>query len=111
MVSALVVSAGNFTFTNPLAAAVSLHALARRYQRARDNSDAAIRADLAALVRSVDEVEQANSDFAVPTADGQWIGEATDTDDRGKVKTILAARTFISNEMSQGPAEMAAVGY
>jgi hypothetical protein len=107
IVSALIVSAGYFKFTNALAASVSLHALARRYQRARDNSDAAIRADLAALACPVDDVSDASGEFAVQTLDGQWIGEATDTDDRGKVKCILAARTFISSEMSQGPAVLA----
>jgi hypothetical protein len=103
IVSALAISDQYFSFTSALAASISLHALARRYQHGRDNSDGAIRADLAALVRAVDEVEQADGDFMITTTDGCWIGEATDIDDRRKTKCILAARTFISSEMSQAP--------
>jgi hypothetical protein len=107
IVSALIISAGHFSFTSALAASVSLHALARRFQRGRDNSDAAIRADLAALATPVDDVLEASGDFRVLTADGQWIGEPTETEDRGKLKTILAVRTFVSSDMTEDPATLA----
>jgi hypothetical protein len=107
LVSALAVSAGHFSFTSALAASVSLHALARRYERGSNNSAAAIRADLVALMRPVDDVLEGSNDFTIPAGDGQWVGEATEVDDRGKVKCILAARSFISVDMTASATALA----
>jgi hypothetical protein len=78
-----------FRCENMLLADVGLHALARRYERGADRSDAAVLRDLVPLARSAATV---NGEFAIPTADnGCWIGRVT----RVRGASVLAVRTFV----------------
>jgi len=69
-------------------ASVSLHALARRYQRGQDTTEAAIFADLAALARDFRAVTSPRFTVAVPG--GVWVGESVNVD----AAQILAVRTY-----------------
>jgi hypothetical protein len=102
----LAVSGGQFKFDTILLASVSLHALARRYQRAFDNSDAAVGADLFALASSLSGAVDAGDEFAVPLGDGRWVGNVTEIEDRGERVLIAVVRTFRSDDM---PVRMHAV--
>jgi hypothetical protein len=93
----LEVSAGRFWFDHTPVALVSLHGLARRYQRAFDMSDAAVCADLYSLATAGGDVE--DGEFAVPAGDGQWVGNVAEVEDRGEPVRILAARSFRSEDM------------
>jgi hypothetical protein len=68
---------------------VSLHALARRYQRGRDTTEAAIFADLAALESGFRRVIT-SSRFTVPVPGGAWVGEVANADGSAH----LAVRTY-----------------
>jgi hypothetical protein len=52
-----------------------LHALARRYQRGVDRSDAAVLSDLWELAQAFPEQALTGGDFRVPADGGYWIGE------------------------------------
>jgi len=94
------VSAGRFESDTLRLASVPLHALARRFQRARDVSDAATRADLAALAVPRPDMLAAGGEFAVPLSDGQWVGTVAEIEDRGEPVPILAVRSFIAADMT-----------
>jgi hypothetical protein len=51
-----------------------LHALARRYQRGHDRSDAAVMADLWELAQAFPKRALAGGDFRVPAGGGYWVG-------------------------------------
>lgn len=69
-----------------------LHALARRYERGRDRSDAAVLADLFALAEAYPERVLTLGDFRVPAGSGgAWIGECV----RYTGRPFLTARTFV----------------
>jgi hypothetical protein len=70
-------------------AAVSLHALARRYQRGRDTSETAIFADLARLADNFRLVVTLPR-FAIAVPGGTWVGEPMNTGEA----TVLAVRTY-----------------
>ena len=70
-------------------AAVSLHALARRYQRGRDTSETSIFADLAGLADDFRQVVTLPR-FAVAVPGGTWVGEPMNTGEA----TVLAVRTY-----------------
>lgn len=73
-------------------AAVSLHALARRYQRGGDCSEAAIFGDLADLAPFAQETGLPPAvRFALPLAHGCWCGERVQVDGR----MVLAVRTYL----------------
>jgi hypothetical protein len=96
----LAVSARRFEFDEVPAAAVPLHALARRFQRGWHVSDAAICADLSALaVPCVDTLDR-GGDFDVPLRDGRWVGTVTEIDYRGEPVRILVVRSFKSDDMT-----------
>jgi hypothetical protein len=96
----LIVSPEQFQFHHVPIASIALHALARRFQRAWDNSDSAIYADLLALAWPSAEVLARGGDFNVPVADGQWVGAVTEIEDRGKAVSILVVRSFVSVGMT-----------
>jgi hypothetical protein len=70
-------------------AAVSLHALARRYQRGWDTSDTAIFADLAVLAHDFRQAVMLPR-FAVAVSGGTWVGEPMNAGE----STVLAVRTY-----------------
>jgi hypothetical protein len=69
-----------------------LHALARRYQRGADRSDAAILSDLMALAEAFPAAAPAGGDFRVPVGHGFWKGELVQYGGGPH----LAARTFVA---------------
>jgi hypothetical protein len=70
-------------------ASVSLHALARRYQRGWDTSDTAIFAELAVLAHDFRQAV-ALPRFAVAVPGGAWVGEPMNAGE----SMVLAVRTF-----------------
>jgi hypothetical protein len=99
----LIVSPELFRFGNTPVASVPLHALARRFQRGWDVSDAAVRADLAALACPCPDVLASGGEFTVPLADGCWVGTVTEIEARGEPARILVVRSFIGAHMSARP--------
>jgi hypothetical protein len=96
----LLASFERFRFDQVPVATLPLHALARRYQRGWDNSDAAICGDLRALAAPHPETLAAGEDFNVDVADGAWIGNVTEIQYRGEPLLILAVRSFVSLAVS-----------
>jgi hypothetical protein len=82
-----------FFYFHGLMACVSLHALARRYQRAFDSLDAAIRADMIAL--AIASTGPQTGRFSVRCPDGAWAGRAQST-------WCLGVRTFLSEDQLAG---------
>jgi hypothetical protein len=82
-----------FKFFQELIAAVSLHALARRFERGIDNTDAAIRADLIALAgAAVNSAIGPSGQFQISVADGAWGGRMH----RVNADTVIqSVRTFL----------------
>lgn len=72
-------------------AAVSLHALARWYQRNPDTSEAALLRDLAPLSAS----QETATPFTVATPHGCWVGELVIRQDDDQMRAIHSARTFL----------------
>jgi hypothetical protein len=68
-----------------------LHAVARRFERGTDRSDAAVLADLLELACAFPERAMAGGDFRVATRDGYWLGELVSYDGQ----PFLTARTFM----------------
>jgi hypothetical protein len=75
---------------------VSLHALARRFQRGENSSVEAVLRDLGALAEP-----PAGSVDAVATSDGVWLGEITDANDTGqpgRTVRLRSVRSFVGGE-------------
>jgi hypothetical protein len=81
---------------------VCLHALARRFQRGRDRSEAAVLTDLSELGRGFVEQEPGSGTICVPG--GQWRGGVSRTEVSGQdgevvsTSTALTIRTFIDGD-------------
>jgi hypothetical protein len=72
---------------------IGLHALARRYQRGADYSDAAVLDDLRVLARDGLAAFKAGGEFAIPApSGGRWIG-AVRPEDR-----VVIIRTYFGND-------------
>jgi hypothetical protein len=83
-------------------ATISLHALARRFQRGKDKSHEAICEDFLALfLANIADYETFPTDenFSIPTADGAWLGLTceVDTEDQ-KSHRQFVVRTFMDND-------------
>lgn len=79
----------HFREERAIIADIGMHALARRYQRVADHSDAAVLADLKALAPKWRDTA---GEFRVPApSGGEWIGAVTTV--RGA--PVLAVRTFV----------------
>jgi hypothetical protein len=74
-------------------AVVSLHALARRYQRGRHSSETAIFADLAGLADNFRQVVMLPR-FAIAVPGGTWVGEPMNAGEA----TVLAVRTYYDTD-------------
>jgi len=74
---------------------ISLHALARRFERGRDRSSAAVLADMERLASPADEADE-----RVPTADGHWIGDVITAGDGGAGRTLRlrSIRTWLPSD-------------
>jgi hypothetical protein len=80
---------------------VSMHALARRYERATDPRQHAVLADLGDCVRSANWYPN-SGDYVIDVAGGRWLGSSTTArSDHGGTVELYAVRTFI------GPKELA----
>jgi hypothetical protein len=97
---ALIVYSGRFTRGHidiesvPLSA-ISLHALARRFQRSFDSSDQAVLRDLLVLSSNAEELLNTTT-FCQPAGDGAWHGECVAVATTERIsQRILATRTFI----------------
>jgi hypothetical protein len=69
-----------------------LHALARRYQRGEDRSDAAVLKDLWELAQAFPQAAATGGDFRVPAGGGFWVGERVSYHGGPH----LAARTYVA---------------
>jgi hypothetical protein len=92
-----------FSATHATLAAISLHALARRYQRARDTSDAALLHDLRVLAEHQDALltggEEATFRVSCPGG-GTWVGVIKSLQLSPNDETLtLLARTYLSPGM------------
>lgn len=90
---------GKFSFTYDRLASINLHAVARRFQRGRDCSAAAVLAD----IRAIGEVpiEAAEAEFEIAVHDGRWVGRMIDVqgyvcDQPDRTGMIRAVRTFLA---------------
>jgi hypothetical protein len=88
---------------------VSLHALARRYQRGFDTGDGAILAELKALALRHAEIADSMTDFAVPGDGGSWAGEVCKKAD--DLLPTLAIRSFIPSGAPTRGVAFAAAAY
>jgi hypothetical protein len=73
-----------------LIASLSLHALARRYQRGFRTDDAAIMSELKAMALCHADIVETRGDFAVGGSGGNWVGEVGLRDSM----PVLAVRSF-----------------
>jgi hypothetical protein len=80
-------------------AVVSLHALARRFQRGIDNSDASIMADLRVVADVAAEIAVTDGAFEIPVPGGRWTGFVAEMPDAtGSIERVLSIRTFLPTE-------------
>ena len=80
------------TVSQQILAAVSLHALARRFERGEDRADRAVLRSLYPITSAWPEIVRAGGDFEIAAlGGGRWIG----TTMHMAGKPILAIRTFV----------------
>jgi hypothetical protein len=84
------VSWGPAFVAGDLIASLSLHALARRYQRGFDTSDAAILSELRAMAMCHADIVETLGDFAIAGDGGCWVGEVGLRDGM----PVMAIRSF-----------------
>ena len=84
--------------TANLIVSVSLHALARRFQRGFDTTDGAILSELRELALRHTSIIKASSDFSVAFDGGCWVGEVARTETFAA--PVLAIRTFTPADAS-----------
>jgi hypothetical protein len=88
-------------------ASVSFHALARRFQRARDTGHEAFMADMRALVAAnVNDTEKYPSgcEIRIPAPGGVWLGRVgAVTNHRGKTREQFLVRTFLDHDALDEP--------
>jgi hypothetical protein len=75
-------------------AAISLHAIARRYQRSFDSSDEAVFRDLSEIALHVGDL-LGLAIFRQPAGDGGWHGSTVQSSYNNCEQRILSVRTFI----------------
>lgn len=80
--------------TGNIVASVSLHALARRFQRGFNTSDEAILSELRELAVRHVAIAAALADFSVACDGGSWVGEVAKIDVAEVSCPVLAIRTF-----------------
>jgi hypothetical protein len=92
------IAAHRFTFVMPTLVSVSLHCLARRYQRGLEVSEEAIFADLHILAKAHLRLAggAVGDSFEVEAGGGCWRGCVSDASTNAGRDLILSARTFIT---------------
>ena len=80
--------------TSNIVASVSLHALARRFQRGFNISDEAILGELRGLALRHAEIIEALGEFSIACDGGSWVGEVAKAEIAGVSVAMLAVRTF-----------------
>jgi hypothetical protein len=104
----LLVAPGTCRLMVDAAAQFSLHALARWYQRAPDNSEAALLSDLARPAAVYGQIigtsaMTGNHSFLCAAAGGQWAGSLTQrlSEATGRQEPVLNIRTFLPDGARQ----------
>jgi hypothetical protein len=99
MLISLTIQVFSFQFNYFHLAVVSLHALARRFQRGIDNSDAAILADLRVIADVAAEIAVTHGAFEIAVPGGRWGGYIVEMpDENGPHTRVLSIRTFLPAE-------------
>jgi hypothetical protein len=98
----IVVSRKQCTLDFETTAILSLHALARRYERSvyRETDD--VLSDLAPIVKASDSLQQHRS-FSIDVGSGCWCGEVVDADfttSNKPPKRVAAIRTFLGADQA-----------
>jgi hypothetical protein len=81
-------------------AGLGIHAIARRYQRGWDNTDAAIQADIAELPLHAARLDDVDSQtFSIPCLSGVWVGAIEVIRiSSGPDQRVLNVRSFLNKE-------------
>ena len=82
------------SFSGTIVVSVSLHALARRYQRGFDTTDDAILAELRDMALRHAGIVEAWGDFSIACDGGSWVGEVAKVEIGEGSAPMLAVRTF-----------------
>ena len=101
------ISWGAAFVSGDLVASLSLHALARRYQRGFRTDDETIMAELKALAMLHDDIIQTPGEFSIGGNGGNWVGEVGLRDGM----RVLAVRSFKPAGASVTGTAFAAVAY
>jgi hypothetical protein len=99
----IIVSRKQCTLDFETTAILSLHALARRYERSvyRETDD--VLSDLAPIVKAADALQRQCQPFTIDVGSGQWLGEVVQADflsNNKAPKKVAAVRTFISADQA-----------
>jgi hypothetical protein len=81
-------------------ASISLHALARRYERGCDRAHHAVLDDLRSIIRANINDEKSHptdQPFRIPTQRGVWVGQTTGVNIEGKPIVQFVVRTFLAD--------------
>lgn len=102
LVAELSVQRRNFHFESATLASLSLHAVARWYQRNLDITLNALAGDVASVAASVGTFEQApDSAFSIPVTGGRWVGTVREVIDlvvdQNCLQKVLLIRSFLTD--------------
>jgi hypothetical protein len=86
---------GTVRIKNMAIAAISLHAIARRYQRSFNHRDKSVLKDLSSLALNANKLLENDGDFRCETGDGAWIGKRMLAEHHDVPQRILAVRTWL----------------
>jgi hypothetical protein len=92
------VKGASVTLRSRCVATFSLHALARRYQRARDSDDAAVLMDMLVAARIDPATLPGAGGYRIVTDEqgGGWRGRTVRQAANGEVRRVLAIRTWMA---------------
>ena len=81
-------------FAGNIICSVSLHALARRFQRGFVTTDEAISSELRQIALRYNEIVESMGDFSVAGDGGRWVGGVVRTEVEGTWEPTLTLRSF-----------------
>jgi hypothetical protein len=94
--SRLLLNAREARADSAVMAALSLHAMTRRYRRGFRNDDAAVMADLAVIAQAKLPDEPTPSFFIAAPSGGTWRGAVNRFKDLdGRINLVFGVRTFV----------------
>jgi hypothetical protein len=94
----LEVAPPRFRFDPVVLAGISLHAMARWFQRSFSCTRESLLADMLPLAVVANDERLANpGEFQVPAGDGRWAGVVMELNDRQPPERILAVRSFLTH--------------